>query len=362
MTRSGRFRVRSLGARPVRSAGRGARALEHADAPATRPVGGVPRGAGRPGHLADQPGVPEQAAVGRPDLAVLLGAQQRQRGVAERRTVRRPRSLAARAAARASRSPASADTGGANTQARAVVPSPATYSQPNSWPTSSTPSATSTGSPLSHDRESSGAPPSAASTWRGSSAAQNGPRVTDTEPVSNADSGVVRKAAAWAGAVVVAAEEDHAARRRSPRSRLPRRARARSRQTHAGESGRCARMPGMSAPREIHVAAAAQLEGALGLDALVGGAGLSPDRTADVRAAAGPLLGRPRVGRRRDPPRPGGRRGAAHPSGRGWRRRRTPSARRAAPARRAAAAHARTGSSSRGCSATPATPTGSPTT
>ena len=34
----------------------------------------------------------------------------------------------------------------------------------------------------------------------------------------------------------------------------------------------------MSAPREIHAAAAAQLEGALGLDALVGAGGLSPDR------------------------------------------------------------------------------------
>ena len=34
----------------------------------------------------------------------------------------------------------------------------------------------------------------------------------------------------------------------------------------------------MSAPREIHAAAAGQLEGALGLDALVGAGGLSPDR------------------------------------------------------------------------------------
>src|SRR6188508_496027 len=37
-------------------------------------------------------------------------------------------------------------------------------------------------------------------------------------------------------------------------------------------------MKGMSAPREIHAAAAAQLEGAPGLDALVGVGGLSPDR------------------------------------------------------------------------------------
>src|SRR3954470_19092367 len=37
-------------------------------------------------------------------------------------------------------------------------------------------------------------------------------------------------------------------------------------------------MPRMGAPREIHAAAAAQLEGALGLDALVGPADLSPER------------------------------------------------------------------------------------
>ena len=37
-------------------------------------------------------------------------------------------------------------------------------------------------------------------------------------------------------------------------------------------------MQPMGAPREIHAAAAAQLEGALGLDALVGAGGLSPDR------------------------------------------------------------------------------------
>ena len=69
----------------------------------------------------------------------------------------------------------------------------------------------------------------------------------------------------------------------------------------------------MSAPREIHAAAAAQLEGALGLDALVGAGGLSPDRretfalrldrywpdlasaVAEIQpdaAAAGELLGR----------------------------------------------------------------------
>src|SRR3954447_13813184 len=37
-------------------------------------------------------------------------------------------------------------------------------------------------------------------------------------------------------------------------------------------------MQPMGAPREIHAAAAAQLEGALGLDALVGPADLSPER------------------------------------------------------------------------------------
>src|SRR4051794_3972614 len=37
-------------------------------------------------------------------------------------------------------------------------------------------------------------------------------------------------------------------------------------------------MPLMGAPREIHAAAAGQLEGALGLDALVGHLGVSPER------------------------------------------------------------------------------------
>ena len=54
-------------------------------------------------------------------------------------------------ALRTSRSRLVGVTGGANTQARAMVPSAAAYWQPNSCATSSTPSATSTVSPFFHD-------------------------------------------------------------------------------------------------------------------------------------------------------------------------------------------------------------------
>ena len=62
---------------------------QHAHAPAPGPVDDVPVGSGRPRHLADQPGVAEQAAVRRPHDAV-PGAGQRQGRGAERRSGWRP--------------------------------------------------------------------------------------------------------------------------------------------------------------------------------------------------------------------------------------------------------------------------------
>ncbi len=104
----------------------------------------------------------------------------------------------------------------------------------------------------------------------------------------------------------------------------------------------------MSAPREVHAAAAAQLEGALGLDAVVGPTGLSPDRRQefglrldrywpDLEAAVTELHPDPEVARR----------AAAHAGpqrGRGVRR----PAGGPAPPRPAPAAHARLAAEARG--------------
>ena len=131
------------------------RRLEHADAPPSGAVRGVPRRAGRADHLAHQPGVTEQPAVRRPRDAV-LGADQCQ--ASGRRTAdrRRPRTRApCRRCAPAAR-PAAASPGERTPRPAPSSPSAPAYWQPNSCATSSTPSATSMVSPSSHDVDESG--------------------------------------------------------------------------------------------------------------------------------------------------------------------------------------------------------------
>ena len=117
----------------------------------------------------------------------------------------------------------------------------------------------------------------------------------------------------------------------------------------------------MSAPREIHAAAAGQLEGALGLDALVGSRGLSPDRRQtfalrldrdwpDLEAAVTEVHPDPEVAGALLDPLLAPRR-AAYAA--------RPATCTSLDERRLAA---RTGSSGPRCSATPRTPTGSPAT
>ena len=116
----------------------------------------------------------------------------------------------------------------------------------------------------------------------------------------------------------------------------------------------------MSAPREIHAAAAAQLEGALGARR-AGRRGRAQPGPPARRSRCGWTGGGPTCSAvARGPPRPGS------PSRRpGWSTlaaRRTPSAPTTCTASTSGGCSPRTGCSSRGCSATPATPSGSPAT
>ena len=180
-------------------------------------------------------------------------------------------------------------TGGANTQARAVLWSGACHGHPNSWATSSTPSASvDLLAVLVRSATSTGSVPSAGlDLARVATDAQNGARgtvsVVGLEALersgperllgarvgAGSSSGSNTATAPTASAVTTAA----ASSRRTARRMRPRL-----------EAGLC-RDHGMglnramSAPRELHAAAAARLDGrASGLDAVIGGPGLSRDR------------------------------------------------------------------------------------